>query len=165
MSSRPPEALAEIDLMQSGTVSVLMQSKPSFGTSGEGPMSHATITRQVLKRRSSRIALNARISLSGHDPDKCAFTMPAKATNLNRHGAVIQLNRELFVGSTVVVQNNSRRVQAPARVVTLVSALHEVYTYGVEFLEADPVKDFWGINFPYQSLGEVEDSRNEVDAR
>ena len=35
----------------------------------------------------------------------------------------------------------------------------------VEFLEADPVKDFWGINFPYQSLGEVEDSRNEVDAR
>ena len=128
-------------------------------------MSHTTVNRQVLKRRSSRIALNAHIWLSGHDREKCAFTMPAKATNLNRYGAVIQLNRELLVGSTVVVQNNSHRVQAPARVVTLVSALHEVYTYGVEFLEADPVKDFWGINFPYQSLGEVEDSRNEVDAR
>jgi hypothetical protein len=103
--------------------------------------------RQVLKRRSIRMALNARIRLSGHDREKCTFMMPARATNLNRHGAVIQLNRELLVGSTVVVQN-SRSTQAPARVVTLVSAVQGVYTYGVEFLEDDPVKDFWGINFP-----------------
>jgi hypothetical protein len=47
------------------------------------------------------MALTVRIEVSGEDRQKCFFTMPAKATNLNRHGAAIQLNRELLVGSTV----------------------------------------------------------------
>ena len=104
---------------------------------------------QLLKRRTSRIALKARVTLSGDDRTKCAFTMPAKATKLNRHGAAIQLNRELLVGSTVALQN-TRHAQLSARVVTQVSAQRPgVYTYGVEFLEADAVeKNFWGINFP-----------------
>jgi hypothetical protein len=104
---------------------------------------------QLLKRRSSRMALKARITLSGDDHMKCAFTMPAKATKLNRHGAAIQLNRELSLGSTIVLQN-TRHAQLSARVVTQVSAQRQgVYTYGVEFLEADAVeKNFWGINFP-----------------
>jgi PilZ domain len=104
---------------------------------------------QVPKRRSSRMALKARITLSGDDRAKCAFTMPAKATKLNRHGAAIQLNRELLVGSTILLQN-TRHAQLSARVVTLISAQRQgVYTYGVEFLEADAVeKNFWGINFP-----------------
>ena len=103
---------------------------------------------QVLKRRSSRMALKARITMSGDDCTKCAFTLPAKATKLNRHGAAIQLNRELLVGSTIVLQN--RQTKLSARVVTLISAQRQgVYTYGVEFLEADAVeKNFWGINFP-----------------
>ena len=95
------------------------------------------------------MALNAPIRLAGQDREKCTFTMPARATNLNRHGAAIQINRELLVGSTVVVQN-SRRTQASARVVAQVSASQGVYTYGVEFLQED-VKNFWGITFPAQS--------------
>jgi hypothetical protein len=104
---------------------------------------------QVLKRRSSRMALKAQITLSGDDCTKCAFTMPAKATKLNRHGAAIQLNRELSVGSTIVLQN-TRHTQLSARVVTLISAQRQgIYTYGVEFLDAGAVgKNFWGINFP-----------------
>ena len=95
------------------------------------------------------MALNAPIRLAGQDREKCTFTMPARATNLNRHGAAIQINRELLVGSTVVVQN-SRRTQASARVVAQVSASQGVYTYGVEFLQED-VKNFWGITFPSQA--------------
>jgi hypothetical protein len=104
---------------------------------------------QVLKRRSSRMALKARITMSGDDCTKCAFTLPANATKLNRHGAAIQLNRELLVGSTIMLQN-TRQTKLSARVVTLISAQRQgVYTYGVEFLEADAVeKNFWGINFP-----------------
>jgi hypothetical protein len=105
---------------------------------------------QLLKRRSSRMALNARIGLSGQDRQKCSFTMPARATGLNRHGAAIKLNRELLVGSTVVL-HNSRRAQASARVVTRVSVLGGVCTYGVEFKESDTAKDFWGITFPSPS--------------
>jgi hypothetical protein len=104
---------------------------------------------QLLKRRSSRMALKARITLSGDDRTKCAFTMPAKATKLNRHGAAIQLNRELLIGSIIVLQN-TRHTQLSARVVTQVSAQRQgIYIYGVEFLEADAVeKNFWGISFP-----------------
>ena len=96
------------------------------------------------------MALNAPIRLAGQDREKCTFTMPARATNLNRHGAAIQINRELLVGSTVVVQN-SRRTQASARVVAQVTAVQGVYTYGVEFLQDDAVKDFWGITFPSEA--------------
>ena len=66
----------------------------------------AVARNQLLRRRSNRMALKARIGLSGQDREKCTFTMPARATNLNRHGAAIQLNRELPVGSTVVVRNS-----------------------------------------------------------
>jgi hypothetical protein len=103
-------------------------------------MSQPTVAvnrREVLKRRSSRLALNARVRLSGQDREKCAFTMPAKATNLNRHGAVIELNRELLVGSTVVVQN-SRSAQAPARVVTLVAQFRESMPMGSSFSKTSP---------------------------
>jgi hypothetical protein len=102
---------------------------------------------QQLRRRSSRMPLKAKIGVSGQDRQKCSFTMPANATSLNKHGAAVQLNRELLLGSTVVIQN-SRRIQASARVVTQVSAIGGVFTYGVEFQEGDSVKDFWGITFP-----------------
>src|SRR5215471_348505 len=93
------------------------------------------------------MALNARITLSGHDRAKCAFTMPARATKLNKHGAAVELNRELSVGSTVVLQNN-HKTQAPARVVAQVGAQRQgIYTYGVEFVDARS-RNFWGINFP-----------------
>src|SRR5260370_38240838 len=73
--------------------------------------------------------------------------MPAKATNLNKHGAAIQLNRELLVGSTVVVRNK-RGTQVSARVVAQLAALQGVNTYAIEFAEQDDrVKTFWGITF------------------
>jgi len=94
------------------------------------------------------MALNAPVGLSGEDSQKCSFTMPAKATNLNKHGAAIQLNRELLVGSTVVVRNKSG-AEVSARVVAQLTALQGVPTYAIEFAEQDDrVKTFWGITFP-----------------
>lgn len=113
------------------------------------PMATASVPRsQVAKRRSSRMALNAPVGLSGEDRQKCSFTMTAKATNLNRHGAAVQLNRELMVGSTVVVRNKGG-AQVSARVVAQLAALQGVNTYAIEFAEQDDkVKTFWGITFP-----------------
>ena len=112
-------------------------------------MATATINRgQIAKRRSNRIVLSAPIELSGQDWQKCSFTTTATAGNLNRHGASVQLNRELLVGSTVVVQNK-RGAQVCARVVAHLSTLQSVLTYGIEFIEQDDrAKDFWGITFP-----------------
>jgi hypothetical protein len=94
------------------------------------------------------MALSAPIGLSGEDRQKCSFTMPAKASNLNKHGGAIQLNRELLVGSTVVVRNKSG-TQVSARVIAQLPALQGVPTYAIEFAEQDDrVKTFWGITFP-----------------
>lgn len=116
-------------------------------------MGIAAINRsQVLKRRSNRIALGAPVTLSGEDRQKCAFTVSARATNLNRHGAVIKLNRELLIGSAIRVQN-ARGKQASARVVMRVSAVQGIHTYGIELLEDGGVRNFWGIAFPPPAPG------------
>ncbi len=94
------------------------------------------------------MALNASVGLSGEDRMKVSFTMPAKATNLNRHGASVQLRRDLSVGTTVTLKNQ-RGTQVSARVVSVIAAVQGLSTYGVEFVDKDEnSKQFWGISFP-----------------
>lgn len=103
---------------------------------------------QASKRRSSRMSLNASVGLSGEDKLKVSFTMPAKATNLNRHGAALQVSRDLPVGS-VITMKNQRGTQVSAKIVSVISAVQGVSTYGIEFVEKDDTtKQFWGISFP-----------------
>jgi PilZ domain-containing protein len=103
---------------------------------------------QIAKRRSSRIALNTSVGVSGHDSQKCPFTMPARATNLNRHGAAIHLPRQLLVATTVMVRN-ARGTQVSARVVAQLAASQAISIYGIEFLQPDDTTNsFWGIAFP-----------------
>lgn len=94
------------------------------------------------------MALSAPVGLSGEDNQKCLFTMPAKATNLNRYGAAIHLPRQLSVGSTVTVRNMGG-TQLSARVVAQLAVSHGVSAYGIEFTEPGEVSNgFWGISFP-----------------
>ena len=94
------------------------------------------------------MALSAPVGLSGEDSQKCPFTMPAKATNLNRYGAAIHLPRQLSVGSTVTVRN-ARGTQLSARIVAQLAISQGVSAYGVEFMQPGDVSNgFWGINFP-----------------
>jgi PilZ domain len=98
-----------------------------------------------VKRRSSRIALSTPVRLYGQDQ---SAQFDAKATNLNRYGAAVQLKAELSVGSTVVVRN-MRGTKATARVVAQVGAMETFRTYGIEFLgEDEKLETFWGIAFP-----------------
>jgi hypothetical protein len=93
----------------------------------------ATTRAQIAKRRSNRMALSAHVGLSGEDNQKCPFTMPAKATNLNRYGAAIHVSRQLSVGSTVRVRN-TRGTQLSARVVAQLAVSNGVSAYGIEFM-------------------------------
>ena len=94
------------------------------------------------------MALHASVGLSGEDRQKVAFTMPAKATKLNRHGGAVQLRRELLVGSFVTV-SNKQGAALSARVVAQLAALEGVSTYAIEFAEQDErAETFWGIIFP-----------------
>ena len=112
-------------------------------------MSTVAVDRLLLKRRSARLPLNALVRLAGQDHQRGAFTLlPARATGLNRHGAAIQVGRELLVGSILSVRHGRGGTETPARVVTQVRSGQDTFTYGVEFLESDATKDFWGIAFP-----------------
>jgi hypothetical protein len=100
------------------------------------------------QRRSKRMGLNAAVGLSGEDRLKCSFSMPARATNLNKHGAVVQLTRDLAVGSVVRLQNKNRN-EISARIVALLKASQGISTYAIEFVEQDAgATNFWGISFP-----------------
>jgi len=94
------------------------------------------------------MALHASVELAGEDRQKCSFTMLAKATKLNKHGAAVQLSRELLVGSVVTV-NNKHGTELSARVVAQLAALEGVSTYAIEFVEqGERAETFWGIIFP-----------------
>jgi hypothetical protein len=90
------------------------------------------------------MALNTRVAVSGQDREN-PFNIAARATGLIRHGAAIQLNKRLPVGSTLVVRNG-RGTQAPVRIVAQIqiNAAKGTHTYGVEFLEEGAGQDFWG---------------------
>jgi hypothetical protein len=112
-------------------------------------MSIVAVNRLQITRRSARLALNAPVRLAGQDRQKCAFTLlPARATGLNRHGAAIQVVRELLVGSTLSVRHGHGGTETPARIVAQISASQGIFTYGVEFLDSEATRDFWGIAFP-----------------
>ena len=94
------------------------------------------------------MSLNAAVGVSGEDRSKFTFTLQGKALNLNKHGAALQIHRELTVGSTVVIKH-PRGTQVSARVVSQIAAVEGLCTYGVEFVEHDEkAKNFWGISFP-----------------
>lgn len=93
------------------------------------------------------MALHAAVALSGEDRRKMTFNVQAKATHLNKHGAAIQLRKELVVGSTVVIKH-PQGMQTAARVVTQIAAVEGLCTYGVEFADQEKAKNFWGISFP-----------------
>lgn len=103
---------------------------------------------QIARRRSSRMFLNTSVGLSGEDRLKCPFTMPAKATHLNKHGASVHLSRDLVVGSVIRLRHK-RGNQISARIVVQLSATQAISTYGIEFIDQDErANTFWGITFP-----------------
>ena len=119
-------------------------------------MASSAVTRnQLLRRRSVRINLKTPVGISGEDRAKDSFSLSAKATNLNRHGAAVQLSRDLLVGSTVLVRNKSGS-QISARIVAQINAVQGCQTYGIEFVEEDTKKlgNFWGIVFPATAAGD-----------
>jgi hypothetical protein len=100
------------------------------------------------QRRSKRMGLSTSVGLSGEDRQKCSFTMPARATNLNKHGAALHITRDLAVGSVVQVRNKNGG-QASARIVAILAASNGSSTYAIEFVEQDGgAMNFWGISFP-----------------
>ena len=98
------------------------------------------------RRRTKRMALSVSLDVSGEDLNGAPFKLTTRATNLNRHGGMLRLNRDLSVGSTLLLKHRGHG--ASARVVRLANSVQGERDYGVELTEAEESKDFWGIHFP-----------------
>jgi len=106
---------------------------------------------QLLRRRSTRITVCTPIGVSGEDYVQGSFSVSAKAINVSNHGAAVQLNRQLFIG-TIVLVRNKRGTQISARIVSEIKAIQGgQHTYGIEFAQGD-TNNFWGITFPATAL-------------
>ena len=103
--------------------------------------------RPSFRRRSQRIPLAMPVKVSGQDANGESFGFATTATNLNRNGATLHVNRDLGIDSIVELQN-SRGARMSARIVARVNVVQDLCSYGVEFVGADGEKDFWGISFP-----------------
>ena len=91
------------------------------------------------------------VEVSGRDATEENFSFTTTATNLNRNGATLHVNRDLPVDGVIVLQN-SRGARMSARIVARVNIVQDLCSYGVEFLAADDIQDFWGISFPSRWL-------------
>ena len=106
---------------------------------------------QLFRRRSTRITLNAPIGISGQDRATGSFSVSAKAINLSKQGAAVQLSRKLLIGAIVLIRNK-RGTQVSARIVSEIRAVQGgQHTYGIEFVEEN-TNNFWGITFPAAAL-------------
>jgi len=103
------------------------------------------ISRYPNKRRTTRVALQQAVGISGQDHNGQEFTVGGKATNLNLHGGAIMVPRQVNVGATLTVRN-IQKLEAAVKVVSQIRAVAGMHSYGVQFLnDAD---GFWGIHFP-----------------
>jgi len=107
-------------------------------------MSTVAVNRLELKRRSARLPLNALVRLAGQDHQRGAFALlPARATGLNRHGAAIQVGRELLVGSILSVRHGRGGTETTARVVAQVRSGQGILRTVLSSLRAMPQKISW----------------------
>src|SRR5215469_2033956 len=97
------------------------------------------------QRRSPRITVLIEIKVDGQDLQKRAFSETATATNLNLHGAAIQLSRQLLVDSVITITNRNG-IKTSARIVREVGVTEGAFRYGVEFVQ-ERQPNFLGVSF------------------
>jgi hypothetical protein len=97
-------------------------------------------------RRSSRIAKELAILLTGSDMDGKGFSEMTKTVLLSRHGAGIISAYKFSAEQEIIVRYLDANTEALVRVVGRIGSEGEIYTYGVAFVDPGTI-DFWGIAF------------------
>ena len=97
-------------------------------------------------RRSDRIELELRITVSGTDVQGHDFVEETYTTIVGRHGAKIVLSRSLMPEQELTIRCEGSGRESDAWVVGHIGEDEEGKYYSVKFL--DPEVDVWGIEFP-----------------
>lgn len=99
-------------------------------------------------RRSDRVALTLLLEASGHDVNGEQFQELARTLLLNRHGAVVVLDRELAPEQRIHLRRRTpleSHREGEARIVGQFGKQNDGAIYGIEVLGDT---DLWGVEFP-----------------
>lgn len=100
-------------------------------------------------RRSERVALTLLLEVSGRDVSGQEFREPAHTILINRHGAVILLDRDLAPEQRIHLRRRApteAHREGEARIVGQFGKQNDGFIYGIEVLDGQ--KDLWGVEFP-----------------
>jgi hypothetical protein len=100
-------------------------------------------------RRSERVALTLLLEASGRDVNGQEFRDPARTILINRHGAVILLDRDVAPEQRIHLRRRApaeTHREGEARIVGQFGKQNDGFIYGIEVL-GEP-KDLWGVEFP-----------------
>jgi len=99
-------------------------------------------------RRSDRITLTLLVEASGHDVHGQEFKESSRTLLINRHGAVIVLDRDVAAEQRIHLKRRAPAEvhrEADVRVVGQFGKQKDGYIYGIEILGDC---DLWGVEFP-----------------
>jgi hypothetical protein len=113
-------------------------------------------------RRSSRIAKELAILLTGSDMDGKGFSEMTNTVLLSRHGAGIVSTYKLSAEQEIIIRYLDTNKEAVVRVVGRIGSEGETYTYGVAFVDTAMI-DFWDIDFAPASAKEKESRRVQLE--
>jgi len=99
-------------------------------------------------RRSDRVSLTLLLEASGVDSQGQQFTSPARTLLINRHGAVIVLDRNLSAEQRIHLQRRApseTHRETDVRIVGQFGQQEDGFLYGIELTDSI---DLWGVEFP-----------------
>lgn len=97
-------------------------------------------------RRSKRLVLPVPVHVFGQDVFGESFKEFTRMLSVSAHGGSLALAARVEKGQTILVVNKSSGEERECRVAHVGSLQCSKWTVGIEF--AEPVANFWRINFP-----------------
>jgi hypothetical protein len=100
------------------------------------------------KRRSDRVAITLRLSVSGMDAAGNSFTEDATTVTVSQHGAAIALKTALALGKEIIICRRGTHVprEAEGHVVGEIGKQAGLQIFRVAFCK--PKVGFWDVYFP-----------------
>jgi len=104
--------------------------------------------RRVERRRTSRVAVFAELSVQGYTENNEKFRVQTRSLSVSGHGGMIMLEAELAVGQMLLITNEHSGQKTECKVVSVRSESNGKRIVAFEFLSPDT--NFWKISFPAQ---------------
>ncbi len=98
------------------------------------------------RRRTQRVLLRLPILVIARGPDQQHVSENAFTSNVNAHGALLQMSMRVELGQKILLRNTETLEEQFVRVIHVTPAAEGKSEVGIEFLK--PAPKFWRISFP-----------------